>query len=202
MHLTQTTATGYPTFATYNTSASLWACCGVGGCNGTLTGETFSAIAQAQWSAVPTTATNSWNVAATVSIPTSTSSATSATTSAASTTASTNSTPTTSASQASGLSTGAKAGIGIGIAVPVVALLAGLTLLLLRRRQQKGAIELRNDYSLPPYNEAMQHTAAYKYGGRVQSSELNGTMPESRQELDAASMPHELPTEHAREQKA
>ncbi|KAK3114035.1 hypothetical protein LTR53_008045 [Teratosphaeriaceae sp. CCFEE 6253] len=192
-------ATNLYTFAIYNSSAHQWDCCGEGGCNGTVTGETFSAIAPSQWSAVPTTATNSANVAATVSVPSPSSASTSTTTSVASSTtpvSTATTTPTSSpqpATKGTSLSTGAKAGIAIAIVVVVLAVIAAAVFLTLRKRRRAA---VANDQSgLPAYDDAMgaHHTAAAKYA-HIETSELD-SRGVFRSELEARSPAQELSAE-------
>lgn len=142
-------------------------CCGNGGCNGTVTDDTFSGPSPEDWevvtgsssssSAQPSTTTSQSSGAASTSNTQATTTGTAASPSTGGTAAS----ATSGASQSNndgGLSTGAQVGIGVGIGLAGLALIVGLiAIFMIKKRNKKN----RESTPVDEVHEKMGHPPSY-----------------------------------------
>ncbi|CAK4031565.1 Hypothetical predicted protein [Lecanosticta acicola] len=193
------------TWIQYNNSEQLWHCCGNDDCGqpNTPSNETFQAVAQTAWSALPSTATST----ASTATATGTNGA-SQTSNASSNNDSDNS--------SSGLSTGAQAGIGVGVAVGAIVVITAFAFWFLRRRKNSGGAESSAEVQgmmshKDDEDYQYQGVAAPAYPGKPQprnnkdpiemSQEQRvelGSGPSAPQELGATQDPSELPGDERR----
>lgn len=174
------------TWIQYNQTADLWHCCGDSGCDGTVTSETFKAVAPVSWTAVASTQSAT---ASKTASSTSTRTATASATTAAGGKGNKHKND-----KDSGLSTGAIAGIVVACGVAGVTLIVAIVIWLLWRRRRclrtmlDGEAKWQQDQQHMDYDAA----AAPHYGAEGHEYlALTGQPPMSPQEL-APMSPQEL----------
>ncbi|KAK4543676.1 hypothetical protein LTR36_005321 [Oleoguttula mirabilis] len=122
------------TYIEYDQTDGVWQCCGNSGCgNGVTSDETFTAIAQSDWTALPLSQTST--AAATTTLST-TSSSVSSITSSGITATSTPTSSSTGRAGTGGLSTGVQAGIGVACGIAGLSIVAAITFWVLWRRRR------------------------------------------------------------------
>lgn len=202
MRLMNTTADEIDTWIQYNKTQNLWQCCGDNVCIGTVTGETFSAIAPSQWSAVPSLqSTTSFSASATATF-------------ASSRTASPSSTSIEGGNEGDnggkgngtgkanknngsdgGLSTGAQAGIGVGCGIVGAALIAGVVYLVWRRRRTTLNEKMPNNETRWQQEQQCGDTTPY-YGDNVpgygESGQQKSVAPQEMDAVRSITSPQEL----------
>jgi hypothetical protein len=160
------------TWIQYNNTEGLWHCCGSNGCTGIPTSETFQAVAPSQWSALPSTSTQSSSTISTTTTP--------------------SSSPSPSSTRNEGLSIGAKAGIGVTATIAGVAIILAIVFLGLWRkahsryqgmshemaRQQQQASPqggmYHGGFTKPPFSQPMHTSPPSEVASAERRLELQG----------------------------
>lgn len=156
-------------YVQYDDATNLWMCCGNGGCNGTITDDTFEAVSPDDWkatsggsaassqaasSAAPSSTAPQSRVSSIGFKPTPTEQGTESSQSQSGGSSNSNN------SDDGGLSTAAEAGIGVAIGLALLALIAALVAIFMMRRRNRQRKERSNEKVLPPAHSPPQYSPA------------------------------------------